>query len=253
MRTALYVGAIAAAIAGPASAQIPVTDAMGDSSWVTQLINAAQQLEQLKQQYDQLQQTYQQTVQIYNSMSHLTATSAMGHVLNSPVIRNSMPSSQDVADMAQGGTAPSGGLSALSQFFAGQNQVYVPSGTDASAVSINRSAQSLANMQAMAIQSLQSVETRSQGIADIQAQIDGQPDVQAMAAIQARLAAEQNYVAGQQVQAQQLSTLAAMQAQAQQQAAVQRQRQDADALLNNTQALDAASQDSTSVAAWSGP
>ena len=213
----------------PARAVIPVTDELGLPQWVQQTLTAGQQLIQLRNQYNQL-------TNVYQSVAHLTSVSGIATVLSQPLVRNAMPEAGQVGNLLAGGTSL-GALSNTAQAFIQRNQVYRPEGTDAAAQAMNGNAVSLANIQAMAQQSLQSVQQRMSGLDELQSTIDGQPDIQALAAVQARIASESTFIQSQTVQATQLQTLANLQIQAQQHAAQQRARQDADNLYNHTAAL----------------
>ena len=210
----------------PARAVIPVTDELGLPQWLQQTASAAQQVAQLRQSYTQL-------TNVYGSLAHLNSVAGVATVLGQPLVRNSMPGAGTVGNLLSGGTSV-GGLANTAQSFLQRNQVYRPTGTDAGALAMNSNAMSLANVQAMAQQSLDSIQTRMSGLDELQATIDGQPDVQALAAVQARIASEGTFIQAQQVQATQLQTLAATQAQAQLQAEQQSRRQSADALLAAT-------------------
>lgn len=214
------------AAASPAYAVMPVTDA---ASIAARAIEAGKELLQIKNQV-------QQTANVFQSVAHMTSVGGIASVLGSPMVRNALPEAGQLGNLLSGGTS-AGSLLSSAQGFLQRNQVYHPEGTDYSAQAINSNAVSLANIQAMAMQGLQALQARTSGLDELQTAIDGQPDVQAMTGIEARIASENGFVQTQAAQAMQLQTLASLQAQVQQQASQQRARAAADALFNATAAL----------------
>ncbi len=214
------------AIASPARADLPTIDMY---SVAQRAIEAGKQLEQIKAEV-------QQTENVFQSVAHMTSVAGVASVLGTPMLRNVMPEAGQVGNLLSGGTSTAGLLSSA-QGFLQRNQVYRPEGTDYSAQAINSNAVSLANIQAMAMQGLQSLQARMGGLDELQTVIDGQPDVQAMAGIEARIASENGFVQTQAAQGMQLQTLANLQAQVQQQASQQRARAAADSLFNATAAM----------------
>lgn len=233
IRRALLAGIAAAVLLGApaARAQIPVIDATSIAQLAEQLGVETKQLTTLVNSYKQLVQTYNQTVAVYNSLSHLTNVNQVASLLNTPLLRNSLPSSTLLPGTITGVNAPSalgGGWSSSAQTWANFNRVYIPQAQDWQAQQLQRNANYLATVQALAQQNLQSLEQRQQALADIQSQIDGAKDVQAMAAVQARLSAENAYVTGQAAQATNLLILAQAQQAATTQAQQQKGREDID-------------------------
>lgn len=213
-------------LTAPARADIPVVDLFSNAQRV---IEAGKQLLEIKNEV-------QQTMNVFSSVAHMTSVNGIAQVLQNPMVRNAMPEAGQIGNMLSGSTSPSSLLNGA-QGFLQRNQVYKPEGTDYTANAINCNATSLANIQAMAMQSVAALQARMSGLDELQSSIDSQPDVQAMAGIQARLASEQNFINTQAVQATQLQTLANLQAQVQQQASTQRARQAADSLFNATAAM----------------
>lgn len=213
-------------IASPAYADIPTIDMF---SVAQRAIEAGKQLTEVKNEV-------QQTMNVFNSVAHMTSVNGIAQVLEQPVVRNAMPEAGQIGNLLSGGINPNAILNGA-QGFLQRNQVYRPPGTDDTANAINCNATSLANIQAMAIQGVQSMQTRMSGLEELQASIDQQPDIQSMAGIQARIASEHTFIQTQAAQAVQLQTLASLQAQVQQQASQQRARAAADSLFNATAAL----------------
>jgi Type IV secretion system proteins len=103
---------------------------------------------------------------------------------------------------------------------------------------MQRQAQATAGVQALAYQNLQATQARMNQLPALQTQLDGAKNVQDVAAVNNRIQVEQQFVATQQAQAQQLQLLQQAQQQVNDQRLQQRQRQDADSLFNDTQALN---------------
>ncbi|GAC1487721.1 MAG: hypothetical protein NVS2B11_13250 [Acetobacteraceae bacterium] len=237
-RRAVAAVILALATAPPAArAQMPVTDL---GSIAARAAEAGRSLAQLQQQLTQLQATYRQVVGVYSSLAHATDANGIATALQAPIVRNALPGSSELAGLLQGGQA-AGNLAGLATGYlqANRAQGYEAQGSDPGALAINGAAAALANLQAIAAQGLQSLEQRAAALPALQAEIDRQPDVQGMAAIQARIAAEASFAQLQGVQAAHLQTLASAQRQVAEQAAEQRQRQGREALFNETHALAA--------------
>lgn len=212
----------------PARAQIPVTDAGAIAQMVQQVQTAANTLTTLQQSYNRLTQTYE-------ALAHPTGVSSLFPGLSLPSVQNPLGNVAQVPGVVSGTNL--GSFSGTAQQFLQQNQVYAPQGSDPAALAMNQQAQATAGIQAMAYQNLQATQARMQQLPAIQQQLDGAQTVQDVAAVNNRLQVEQQFVATQQAQAQNLSLLQQAQQQAAQQQDQQRARQAADQLANDTQAL----------------
>ncbi len=199
--------------ASPARAQLPVTDA---ASIAARAVQAAQNLAQLVQQYEQLKATYE-------TLARRIETGDMAGILNSPLLRNSMP------DYGQtGGYVNGTGLAPGSEQYMQQNLYYRPEGDDFTATEMTRSAQGVANAQAMSQRNLQSLQERIEGLGELKDQIDGAQSTGDILAVQARIQSEQTFISAQSTQAAQLQVMLAAQDRVNQQRIDQKIRQDAE-------------------------
>jgi hypothetical protein len=216
----------------PARAQLPVID----TSAIAQLLN---QLKTAEQQYQELVASYNQLVATYNALSQLTNINAIAPELKQPLVQNPVPSTTLLPGVLNGLSPPSmlgGNLGNLAQQYLNQNKVYQPQGTDFQAGQIRASANIVAEIEAIATQNLQALQTRASALTQIQNQLNSASTIQQVTSIQARLAAEGNYAQTQTAQAENLRILAAASAensdQAQQQAERQSEEQGIQAACN---------------------
>ena len=214
--------ALALAVAAPdaAQAQIPVTDALANaqaqitnSQLVQQVAHAVATVRQLEQQYQQLQATY-------NVLAHTTNVSTyvsrLGRVANGF-------GATEIGGMMRG----SGSMAGTVEQVAGL-RFYQSQGTDFSATELTRRAQRLGGIQAAAMQGMRQSEQRIAGLRELMAEVDGQPDVQASAALNNRIQAEHALLSAQQQQLAQLQMMAAVQQQGDLLRAEEAQRQSAE-------------------------
>ena len=200
----IMLGIITLGIAPPALAQIPVTDAAALTRLVQQLQQAQQQYQELVNQYNELKSTYQAVSQDVNPNQWAQQLEQAG-------MQNTVPNTSLLPNMLDGISPPSsltGNIGSLAQQFYSLNKVYIPTGTDFGSTQIQQGANATANFEAIATQNLQALEAREQALPQIQNQLNSATTIQQVGSIQARLAAEQNYVQAQQAQAQNLQLLA---------------------------------------------
>ncbi|NOG73912.1 type IV secretion system protein [Roseicella sp. DB1501] len=210
--------------AAPARAQIPVTDAGANMQLVQQVAYALQTVRQLEAQYQQLRSTYE-------AIAHTNSVTGLAGQLGG--LTNTLPGAGQVQGL-MGGNASIGGLAST---LMGQNRVYAPQGTDWAAQEMQRRAQATANVQAIALQQMQATEGRIAGLQQLEAEIDRQPDLQAVNALNGRIASEQTFLAAQQQQLLQLQVLQRAQDQVDAQRAEERQRQSAEQWRDSLPAL----------------
>jgi len=143
-------------------------------------------------------------------------------------MQNPAPNTTLLPGILNGLSPPStlgGNLASLAQQYLGQNKVYQPQGTDFQAGRLRASANSTAEIEAIATQNLQALQARATALTQIQNQLDSASTIQQVASIQARLAAEQNYVQIQTAQAANLRILAAARTATEDQAQQEAERQ----------------------------
>jgi type IV secretion system protein VirB5 len=214
-------------VATPALAQVPVIDPSAIAQLVQQLATTKQELQEAISQYQEAKATFQTLSQDVNP-------NQWGQELEQPLMQDSMPNTTLLPGMLAGISPPSdlsGNFGSLAQQYLGQNQVYAPQGQDFQATQMRSSENSIAEIEAVATQNLQSLQAREQEIPQIQDQLTGATTIQQVSAIQARLSAEQNYAQAQTAQAANLQVLAEEQQQAQQEANEEDYRQNLDQTL----------------------
>lgn len=233
MKRTLLAGAAITALAltvpGTARAQIPVTDALANAQ--AQITNSQlyQQVAQAVATVRQLEQQYQQLQATYNVLAHTTSVSTYASRLGG--VANGFGANQVGGAMTgMGSLAGAADQVANLRFFSS-------SGTDFSATEMTRRAQRLGNIQAAALQGMQQSEQRIAGLRELMTEIDGQPDIQASAALNNRIQAEHALLSAQQQQLAQLQLMAATQQQGDLLRAEEAQRQSAERYRDSLQPL----------------
>ncbi len=209
------------ALAQPARAQVPVIDGAS-------LAQLVQQLEEAKQQYQELVDTYNQLKQTYQALAQLTNVNTLARQLEQPLMQDSMPDTAMLPGLLDGLSPPSelgGNLGSLAQQYLQQNAIYQPQGQYFQARQLPTEAKSIAGVEAVATQNLQSLQAREADLPQIRDALNRASTIQQVASIQARLAAEQDFVQAQTAQAANLQVLAAEQVQARHEAQDEAERQ----------------------------
>jgi len=190
----------------------------------TQVQDFAQQIQQMEQDYRMFTGIFQQLQRMVDPNN--IATELFGE-------QNPLPAVGQITSMLQGGVSV-GSLGRIAQQFLTADTIYRPSGTDFNATELNNSAASLANVQALATQSLQSIQNHITGLDQLRNQLSSVSSEADLSAIRGRIEAEEADLQAQGVQAQALQTAMLTQQQVEQQEQAQKVRQDDDELLNNT-------------------
>jgi conjugal transfer/entry exclusion protein len=226
MQRTLLAGAAALALAlaapGMAQAQIPVTDALANSQLAQQVGHALASLRQLEMQYQQLQSTY-------NSIAHTNSVSGLASRLGSTA--NGLGASE------MGSALSGAGSIAGSAQYMTNMRGFSSTGSDWSAQEMARKAQRLGNIQAVAMQQMRVSEQRIAGLRELMSEADGQPDIQASAALNNRIQAEHALLTAQQQQLAQLQMIARSEEQADMLRAEDAQRQSAERWRDSLQPL----------------
>jgi hypothetical protein len=243
-RTVLLAGAAALALitARPAYAQLAVEDALNNLWQGLNNSELVSQVAQATKTVAQLQQMYATQQQQLRSITGLTNVTGLIPSLSSGGLTQPLPQVSQIMGLVNGTGLNGNALSGLANGFLRQNTYYAPAApaggsTDFNSTWLASRANSTAGLQAAVTQLLQSGQTRMAALAGLRSEIDQQPDIQHMQAINARIAIEQNYATGQAAQTQQIMALAQLQQRAEQQQAEQHDRESADQLVNSTQAL----------------
>jgi hypothetical protein len=214
LATAALLGCIS--LGRTANAQgYPVYDNANFLQALQAVATAGHELAQLQSQLQQLQQTYRM-------FTNPTNVTGLFPTLNTPFLQNPMPAASTIPGQI---AAPTNSVTGSGQTFYNLNHVFSATGTDPQANLLNRSAISIANIQGIAEANLRSIEQRLANLNEMQTELHNATDIKQVDAINGRIAIESNAIQGQQAQAQNLGTLAAAQAQANQQAALESIRQ----------------------------
>jgi type IV secretion system protein VirB5 len=208
----LVIGALSAslAIATDARAQTPVIDSANLAQNIQTAAQAIVAVEQLKAQLNQLQQTYQMFTNPTDIMSMATG-------MENQTIENPMPAANSLSGLL-GGQTPSSGAA---QTFYNQNHVYSPTDGSAASDQLNGNATAISNIQGIAATNLSAIQQRLQDLPNLEADLNAATSITQVDAINGRIAAESQFVQGQQAQATNLQVLAT-----EQQASLQQQQQE---------------------------
>ncbi len=189
------------------SATVPAADAQQaviDRSNLTQNIQTAAQavaaVEQLRAQLTQLEQTYQMFTDPTNILN-------MAAGMENQAIENPMPDADAIAGLLGGQSAPLGTAST----YYNQNHVYSPTDGSAASNQLNANANGIANIEGMASTNLSAIQQRLQQLPNLESDLNAATSITQVNAINGRIAAESQFVQGQQAQAANLQVLASEQ------------------------------------------
>lgn len=187
MKRTLLAAIAAITLSAPVHAQYVVID---PTSIQADAIHTAQQIGHMIDQLHMLQTQYNMMTMTYNALSHPNTALAMGESLMQQQMRSpgSMPS--QIPGLTFGSQ-----LSAGAGRFMSQNHIFTPEGNDFAALEIKRKEQAAANLQAEAQAGLDRSDEHIAALAEVQASIEGSPDVTALNAAQGRIASEQSFMA----------------------------------------------------------
>jgi hypothetical protein len=209
-------------VGGQADAQWAVFDSSNFANTLKTMQTTANELTVLNNQLSQLRQTYQQISAMQTMFTNPTNITGMLPGLNAPVLQNPMPPTTAIPGQIGGSSTA---LSGSAQQFYTMNHVFTPTGTDAVATLLSKTAISIANIQGMAQTNLQSIEQRQSNLTAMEAELQGATDIKQVEAINGRIAIEANAIQGQQAQATNLQALANAQSQSTIQTAQEATRQ----------------------------
>jgi len=174
------------ALAAPARAEMPVIDTASIASRAAQ---AADALRQMVQQYSMMQQQYGQLVSTYNVLSHPNQVLDIAKGMAQQQLRSPGSSGSSIPGLSYGSS-----LSSAAGNFMSRNRYSEPQGDDFSAQEMRRREQSTANIQAEAQEGLNRSDERINYLNQLQQSIQEQPDVTAVAAVEARIQSEHLYL-----------------------------------------------------------
>ncbi len=174
------------ALAVPAFAALPVTDI---TSIAARAAEAGKSLGQMMQQYQVMRQQYEQLQQTYNVLSHPNEVLSIAKGLAQQQMRSPGSTPSSIPGLSFGSQ-----LSAGAGRFLDQNRYAAPQGDDFAAQEMRRREQATANIQAEAQAGLDRTDERIASLDELQRSIQDQPDVTAVAAVEARIQSEGLYL-----------------------------------------------------------
>ncbi len=207
-------------LAVPARAQMPVTDA---GSIAARAAEATKSLAQLAQQYGMMKAQYGQLVSTYNTLSHPNQVLGTAQGLLQQQIHSPGSAGSSIPNLAFGSQ-----LSSAANNFMSQNRYSAPQGDDFNAQEMIRREQVTANIQAEAQEGLNRSDERINYLNQLQASIQDQPDITALAATEARISSEHLFLANEGNNVARLSLIQQSAARVDQQRAEQAGRREAD-------------------------
>ncbi len=173
-------------LAAPAHAQTPVIDA---ASIATRAAEAGKSLAQLVQQYQVMRSQYDQLVSTYNVLSHPNQVLDIAKGMAQQQMRSPGSAGSSIPGLSYGSS-----LSSAANNFLTRNRYSTTQGTDFNAQEMIRREQSTANIQAEAQEGLNRSDERINYLNRLQSSIQEQPDVTAVAAVEARIQSEHLYL-----------------------------------------------------------
>ena len=177
------VACLSLALARPAGAAgIPVIDG---ASIAARAIEAGKSLGQMVQQYQVMRQQYDQLQATYNVLSHPNQVLGIAKGMLQQQMQSPGSTPANIPGLSFGSQ-----LSAGAGRFLNQNRYYAPQGSDFAAQEMRRREQATANIQAEAQAGMERAEERIVYLNELQQSIQDQPDVTAVAAVEARIGSE---------------------------------------------------------------
>ena len=185
---------------GTARAQIPVTDAIANAQ--AQITNSQlyQQVAQAVATVRQLEAQYQQLQETYSAIAHTTSVSGLASRLGG--VANGLGATE-IGGLLNGAGSLAGTAEQVASL-----RLFSSTGTDLTATELTRRAQRIGGIQAAALQGVRQTEQRIAGLRELMSEVDGQPDLQASAALGNRIQAEHALLGAQQQQLAQLQLMA---------------------------------------------
>jgi hypothetical protein len=180
------VACLGLAVAIPARADMPTIDIASITARAAQAGNA---LREMQQQYQMMQQQYGQLVSTYNVLSHPNQVLDIAKGMAQQQLRSPGSSGSSIPGLSYGSS-----LSSAAGNFMSRNRYSEPQGDDFSAQEMRRREQSTANIQAEAQEGLNRSDERINYLNQLQGSIQDQPDVTAVAAVEARIQSEHLYL-----------------------------------------------------------
>jgi hypothetical protein len=206
-------------------AQVAVIDSANLAQNLQTVAQSIAAVEQLRAQLSQLENTYTMFTNPTNILGMATG-------MENQAVENPMPLANSLSGLVGG---QSSGNSAATTYY-NQNHIYTaPAGTE-QGTQLNQNAQGIANIEGIASTNLSAIEARLQQLPDLEADLNSATSITQVSAINGRIAAESQFVQGQQAQAANLQVLASEQQASQQQQEREQFDQDQSNLATELQA-----------------
>ena len=173
-------------LAVPARADMPTIDV---ASITARAAEAGKSLAQLQQQYTMMRSQYDQLVSTYNTLSHPNQVLEIAKGLGQQQLRSPGSAGSSIPGLSYGSS-----LSSAANNFLTRNRYSAATGDDFNAKEMIRREQSTANIQAEAQEGLNRSDERINYLNQLQQSIQEQPDVTAVAAVEARIQSEHLYL-----------------------------------------------------------
>jgi len=219
IRCALAGAAMAALVAVPVRADLPVVDAASLLKWV-------QQAQQMQQTITQLEAQLRALTDVPNNLTQMVSGLLQSAVQN--------PLGQIQQNLQVLMTGQGTGNCGNSQQYLTQNQYSAGTGTDFTAQWLNQSANRNAGLQACTQQMITATQTRLNQMPQLLTELQGATDLTQVASISGRIQYETATINAQQQQAMLVAQTAAMQSMMAQDQILQKQRADAAEVYKNT-------------------
>ena len=208
-------------LAAPASAAgLPVIDT---ASIATRAVEAGKSLAQMVQQYQVMQQQYGQLVSTYNTLSHPNQVLGIAKGLAQQQLRAPGSAVGSISGLSYGSQ-----LSSAASGFLNRNRFSTTQSEDFNAKEMLRREQATANIQAEAQEGLNRSDERIAYLHELQQSIQDQPDITAVAAVEARIQSEHLFLANEGNNVARLSLIQQTMGRVDQQRAEQAGRQEAE-------------------------
>ena len=180
------VASLGLGLAVPARADMPVIDT---ASIAARAAEAGKSLAQLVQQYQVMRSQYDQLVSTYNVLSHPNQVLGIATGMAQQQLRSPGSVGSSIPGLSYGSS-----LSSAASNFLTRNRYSTTQATDFNAQEMIRREQSTANIQAEAQEGLNRSDERINYLNQLQQSIQEQPDVTAVAAVEARIQSEHLYL-----------------------------------------------------------
>lgn len=188
----------------------------------TEILRNIERVAQAKAQIDWLRDQYNQAVRTYETLRHPNQVLGIARGMLDQQMRSPGSAPANIPGLAFGSQ-----LSGAARRFLEQNRHAPVEGDDFAAQELRRREQATANIQAEAQMGMERAEERIGLLDELQQSIEAQPDITALAAVEARLSSERLFLANEANNIARLQLMQATAARVDQQRAEQNDRKEA--------------------------